>query len=100
MLVKFQPAATFELQHAFDWYEKRSVYTASPFKVRVSRAIVSPCQRPSSAGFPITQRARKILLTPFGYGLIYFATDYRVYVVAIAHDRCKPRYWQLPLAAL
>jgi plasmid stabilization system protein ParE len=86
------PAAR-EFEEAFDWYEKRSLKAAEGFRAAVSDAIRSAMENPTSAGFLVGKRARKIPLDPYRYGLIYFVHGKFLYVVAIAPNRRPPRYW-------
>jgi len=50
-------------------------------------------ENPKSAGFLVGKRSRKVLLTPYRYGLIYFVHDSILYIIAIAPNRKPPRYW-------
>jgi hypothetical protein len=50
-------------------------------------------ENPTSAGFLVGKRARKIPLDPYRYGLIDFVHGEFLYIVAIAPNRRPPRYW-------
>ncbi len=87
------PAAD-EFKEAIDWYRQRSVRASEGFRAKVAEAIRSAMTRPTSAGFLVGKRVRKVLLKPYSYGLIYFVHEDVLHVVAVAHNRRRPRYWQ------
>ncbi|MEY2881883.1 MAG: hypothetical protein RLZZ15_4263 [Verrucomicrobiota bacterium] len=93
MTAEFLVPAQAEFEAAFDWYQARSARAAEGFRSRVSEAIDGAIARPTSAGFLVGRRVRKILLKPYAYGLFYFVHDRVVYVVAVAHQRRRPNYW-------
>jgi toxin ParE1/3/4 len=45
------------------------------------------------AGSPVRQTLRRWLVRRFPYSIIYREESDRVYILAIAHHRRKPRYW-------
>ena len=94
MTFDFLVPAQDEFEEAFDWYQARSTRAAEGFRSRTARAIEAALARPTSAGFLVGQRVRKILLTPYRYGLHYFVHDRVLYVVAVAHNRRRPGYWR------
>jgi hypothetical protein len=72
MNFEFLLPAEAEFEEAFDWYAAPSLRAAEGFRERVRRAIVAATQWPTSAGFLVGKRVRKIMLRPYNYGLRYF----------------------------
>lgn len=93
MTFEFLNPASREFEEAFDWHAQRSAQAAEGFRVAVREAICRAMAHPTSAGFLVGKRSRKILLDPYRYGLIYFVHRDFLYVVAIAPNRKPPRYW-------
>jgi plasmid stabilization system protein ParE len=93
MTFEFLHPAAREFEEAFDWYERRSLRAAEGFRATVREAIKHAMANPTSAGFLVGKRSRKILLDPYRYGLVYFVHRDFLYIVAIAPNRKPPRYW-------
>ena len=93
MTFEFLHPASREFEEAFDWYAQRSARAAEGFRATVHEAINRAMENPTSAGFLVGKRSRKILLEPYRYGLIYFVHGDFLYIVAIAPNRKRPRYW-------
>ena len=94
MRFEFLIPAADEFKEAIDWYRQRSVRASDGFLNRVTQAVLTAIARPTSAGFLVGKRVRKIRLMPYSYGLLYFVHGEVLYIVAIAHNRRRPRYWQ------
>ena len=94
MTYEFLHPAVREFEEAYDWYVERSVRAAEGFRNAVRGAIANAIANPTSAGFLVGKRSRKIKLEPYRYGLIYFVYGEVVYVVAIASNRRPPHYWK------
>jgi plasmid stabilization system protein ParE len=94
MTYEFLHPAVREFEEGYDWYLQRSVRAAEGFRAAVQQAIGQAIAHPTSAGFLVGRRSRKIKLEPYRYGLIYFVYGEVVYVVAIASSRRPPHYWK------
>ena len=94
MTFEFLHPAAREFEEAFDWYGQRSASAAEGFRAAVNAAIERALENPTAAGFLIGKRARKILLRPYRYGLIYFCHGDFLYIVAVAPNRKPPNYWK------
>ena len=94
MTFEFLRPAAKGFEEAFDWYSQRSERAAEGFRAAVREGIQRAITNPTSAGFLVGKRSRKILLDPYRYGLIYFIHEKVLYVVAIAPNRKPPRYWK------
>lgn len=75
MTWEFLVPAQDEFEEAFDWYQTRSTRAAEGFRSRIAQAIKAALARPTSAGFLVGRRVRKILLKPYRYGLLYFVHE-------------------------
>jgi plasmid stabilization system protein ParE len=93
MTFEFLHPASREFEEALDWYAERSARAAEGFRATVRDAIHRAMENPTSAGFLVGKRSRKILLDPYRYGLIYFVHGEYLYIVAIVPNRKPPRYW-------
>ena len=62
MTFEFLVPAQDEFEAASDWYRARSVRAAAGFRSRITQAIDMALVRPTSAGFLVGRRVRKILL--------------------------------------
>lgn len=98
MTVEFLVPAQDEFEAAFDWYQARSIRASEGFRSRVAVAIDAALTHPTSAGFLVGRRVRKILLEPYNYGLFYFFHERVIYVVAVGHNRRRPGYWRRRIA--
>lgn len=94
MTLEFLDPAADEFEDAFDWYQSHSMRAAEGFRSRVTTAIRDAMERPTSAGFLVGRRVRKIMLKPYDYGLLYFTHESVLYVVAVSHNKRRPLYWQ------
>ena len=99
MTFEFLGPASKEFEEAFDWYAKRSLKAAEGFRQAIALAIADGMQNPTSAGVMMGKRSRKIPLTPYRYGLVYFVHRDFFYIVAIAPNRRPPGYWKRRIRA-
>ncbi len=94
MTFEFLDPAVREFEEAYNWYAERAERAAEGFRRTVRQAIARAIANPTSAGFLIGKRSRKIRLEPYRYGLIYFVYGEVLCVVAIASNRRPPQYWK------
>lgn len=91
--VELVPAALAEAQEARRWYAARSPEAADRFMAELDRVVgmiaESPTRWPEYRG-----SARRVRLRRFPYFAIYRIQPEMVLIVAIAHHRRKPGYWQ------
>lgn len=95
--VRFQPEAQFELQEAARWYEARHPGFGLAFLAAVDDAVELVTERPES-GAPVSgvsseMVVRQARVRRFPYYVGYLPTEDEILVLAIAHDRRRPRYW-------
>jgi len=91
--VGFHPAARRELLEAADFYDLESAGLGSALIDSVDRSLSHIRQFPDAA--PVLRGpARKALVAGFPYSLIYTTLEDDVLIVALAHHRRRPFYWQ------
>jgi toxin ParE1/3/4 len=98
MRVNYHRLAREELYRAVDWYDARQVGLGDDLYADVEAALAVmrtfPDAQPS-----INARLRKIALSTFPYNLIYMRSGSDVLtIVAVAHMKRRPGYWQRRLA--
>lgn len=93
MTFEFLAPAAHEFREAVDWYLARSPTAGDGFRAAVNNPAQRAMERPTTDGFLVGKRVRKILLTPYDYGLLYFAHDRVIYIVAVARNKRRPFYW-------
>ncbi|MCC7346499.1 MAG: type II toxin-antitoxin system RelE/ParE family toxin [Variibacter sp.] len=75
------------------WYADRSEATALRFSRAVQQALraieVDPFRHPVVEG-----ETRRLIVSPFPYGLFYRVTAHDIVVLACFHGRRNPRRWQ------
>jgi toxin ParE1/3/4 len=93
-VVTFHPDAASELQGAYDWYLRRSepsaLALALEIDIAIERIAASPTRWPKLAG-----EIHRYLLKRFPFSLIYRIKHGEIQIVAVAHARRRPGYWQL-----
>lgn len=65
--------------------------------LRFAAAVASAFDRLASApelGPWLTRRVRRLQVPGFPYGIVYVPEGERVFVLATAHGRRRPRYWR------
>ena len=75
------------------WYRRADTDVANRFGDALDRAIERIAETPER--FPIyLANTRRLLLRRFPYAVIYRLDPGRIIVLAIAHQRRRPGYWQ------
>ena len=96
--VLFEPEATAELQESALWYEAQRSGLGLAFVAAVDRAVEHLTAWPHTgatvAGVSANLSVRKISVSRFPYYLAYVVTSDVIRVLAVAHDRRRPGYWQ------
>ena len=96
--VRFDPAALDELHIADEWYERASPGLGTEFlaevwdvidRVATWSAAPGPIHIPSAS-----TGVRRAALRRFSYGIVYVVVDDVLWIVAVAHNRRRPGYWQ------
>jgi len=91
--VTFHPNAAREFQAVYHWYLDRHESTAQAFLAELDIAIAliaaNPTRWPLLAG-----DIRRYLLKRFPFSVIYRIRSEEIQILAIAHTRRRPRYWE------
>ncbi|MCH8351526.1 MAG: type II toxin-antitoxin system RelE/ParE family toxin [Chloroflexi bacterium] len=90
---RWHPEAVLDAEEARNWYAERSPFAARGFLLALDDAVrailLAPARGPLEShgcrGYPLPNR--------YPYTLIYRLTP-DVEVVAVAHQRRRPEYWQ------
>ena len=91
--VSLLPAAEEEIEEAFHWYFGRSPFAADAFRSEVIAAIDSLAE--DSLMWPADDEGiRYYVLHRFPYTIHYEVAGSAVIVLAVAHQRRRPGYWQ------
>jgi plasmid stabilization system protein ParE len=87
------PKAVEEAQAARRWYEQRSQRVAAGFVRELDRTMSAVAESPDR--WPIhAHGTRKLILRRFPFAVIYKLNGDEVWVIAVAHGRRHPAYWQ------
>jgi toxin ParE1/3/4 len=95
--VRFVDEAVKELDDAVLWYEDRREGLGLAFVAALDRAIESIARQPRAAvlieGVSEDLEVRRISIRRFPYYVAYLVLNEAVVVLAVAHERRRPRYW-------
>jgi plasmid stabilization system protein ParE len=92
--VKFHPAAAEELIETSTFYDNEVPGLGERFVADVERVVRLVGERPNM-GQKIDNSRRRIVLARFPYSLIYSTEPNEVWILAVAHQRRRPGYWQV-----
>ncbi|HJT76376.1 MAG TPA: type II toxin-antitoxin system RelE/ParE family toxin [Gemmataceae bacterium] len=87
------PAAEQDYQEALAWYQARSAQAAAGFEAAVEVALQRIADNPELFGL-CDDRHRFYVLRRYPYSVIYRIDQGDVLVIAIAHSRRSPSFWQ------
>jgi toxin ParE1/3/4 len=91
--VQIHPEAEHELRNAYLWYLERNATVADSFVGEVDHAIGvvagNPDRWPKLAG-----SARRYVFPRFPFSLVYRVKQAYVEIIAFAHQKKRPGYWQ------
>jgi plasmid stabilization system protein ParE len=90
---EFHPEVEAEFAEIVAFYDAESPGLGDEFAAAVEVAVGFVSTQPE-AGRPLRGKLRRWLVRRFPYALIYREEAERVYILAIAHFRRRPRYWQ------
>ena len=93
MKFRFHPKARVELNEAVDYYNERRAGLGQQFFVEVEATIQRVLDFPL-AWSSLSQNTRRCLTNRFPYGVIYQVKDAEVRIIAIAHQKRRPGYWE------
>ena len=91
--IEFHPEALLEAWEARRWYAERNHKAADAFLAELDYAEAQISAHPDR--WPAyLHGTRRFRLRRFPYLLIYYATDERIVVLAVAHAKRRPGYWK------
>lgn len=93
MQIEFHPRANEDLETSLNWYSSRSSAAARNFLVAVDLALESIRDDPNRFS-RIDKKHQACSVTKFPFQIVYHCDKNRIVVVAIAHAKRKPGYWQ------
>jgi plasmid stabilization system protein ParE len=93
MNVRFHPVATVELEEAAQWYEAHRMALRDEFLAEFRTGIGQVIEQPH-AWQQVGAGARRYRLGRFPYGIVYIVEDDQIVVLAVAHLRRNPGYWE------
>lgn len=95
--IDVHPEAVAEARAAAQWYRERSALAADAFLVELDRAVERIAENPER--YPRYVRGtRRYLLQRFPFYLVYREVTKKLEIVAIAHGRRRPKYWEKRIA--
>jgi toxin ParE1/3/4 len=100
--IRFHPGATADLVSAGDWYELQLTGLGADLAGEVDRALGAIAERPRTwplwPGVGEAFAVRRFLLARFPLAIGYLVEEEVVVVLAVAHLRRRPDFWQGRLA--
>jgi len=91
--LRFDAAAERELNEAVDFYDLESPGLGDVFLAEAERALTQVETFPEAAE-PLPKGVRRRLLHTFPYALLYSLRTHEVRILAVAHQRRRPFYWE------
>jgi plasmid stabilization system protein ParE len=91
--LRFDAAAERELNEAVEFYELESPGLGDVFLAQVERTLAQIAAFPEAAE-PLREGVRRRLLHTFPYALLYSLHADGVRILAVAHQRRRPFYWE------
>lgn len=96
--VEFEHEADAEYRFAGRWYEERREGLGMAFfdavEATIDRIVAMPRAGDLVPRMPADLPVRRRAVTRFPYHVVYLETPTHIRILAIAHDRRKPGYWQ------
>ena len=91
--IRLHPDAERELRAAFLWYFDRNLIVGESFRAEAEHAIKAIAESPDR--WPrITDAVRGYVLPRFPFTIVYRVSPMVLEIVAVAHQKRKPRYWE------
>lgn len=93
MKSEFLPEADEEFREAVRYYEDEAPGVGLRFIAEVRRGVTFITENPFAAA-AIGSGTRRKVLNHFPYSLLYAVESELVVIVAVAHQKRRPRYWR------
>jgi plasmid stabilization system protein ParE len=88
-----QSHAQEEIDQAFNWYFQRSPAAAEAFLTEIGSSISQIASHPQLYS-AYTKRTRRPVMSSFPYSVVFQEKDDTILIVAVAHAKRRPGYWQ------
>jgi toxin ParE1/3/4 len=96
--VRFEDEAAAEYRFAGRWYEERRDHLGIEFldavDATIDRIVAMPRAGSPVPRMPPDSPVRRQAVTRFPYHIVYLETPTHIRILAVAHDRRKPGYWE------
>ena len=93
MIVSLHPEADAELIAGAVYYAQHATRKVADEFLKEFDYAVSLLREFPGLGTPWRGRARRFPIRRFPYSVVYYQTEARLRIVAVAHQRKKPGYW-------
>ncbi|NTV21927.1 MAG: type II toxin-antitoxin system RelE/ParE family toxin [Chlorobium limicola] len=93
MNTEFLPEADEEFREAIRYYQKEAPGVGLKFLAEVRRGVTFITENPFAA-VAVGSGIRRKVLNHFPYSLLYAVESELVVIVAVAHQKRRPRYWR------
>ncbi|BDT70384.1 hypothetical protein os1_45770 [Comamonadaceae bacterium OS-1] len=87
------PAAEADIRDAFHWYSERSPLAADNFRTQVFETIDRIADNPLGKAADGDGNRQRVLHR-YPYSVVYEVAERSITILAVAHHRRKPGYWQ------
>ncbi len=98
MNVRIDPQAEAETREAAAWYEERRPGLGLEFLAAVDDGVqrirAAPERYSRLETLPDEQAVHRLLLGRFPYAIVYEVAEDEIRILAVAHTRRRPNYWQ------
>ena len=94
--VRFHPDARAEVLEAHRWYRERSEGAGAAFLLELELALDEVSKAPETWPRDV-QWTRRFVLHRFPYVIVYRRRRSAIQIIAVAHAKRRPRYWQARL---
>ena len=99
MHARFLKAAEVEVDVAVGYFDTQRDGLGDRFEQDLQNTVAFVTTHPMS-GRAISDRVRKFRLRAFRYNIIYVIDGEEIIIVAVAHHRRRPGYWQARLVTI
>src|SRR5690349_3453010 len=91
--ISFNSEAEEELNYAADYYESRKEGLGISFLHEIQKSL-QIIQTNPNIGQIYINTIRRIIIKRFPYSIVYSINEHEIYIIAIAHLKRKPKYWE------
>jgi plasmid stabilization system protein ParE len=89
----FHPAAEAEHLESVAFYESRLAGLGASYLAEFEKTMAYACQAPQRYSVEMQPNVRRIQMKRFPFTILFRESSRTVQVLAVAHNRRRPRYW-------